>query len=78
MGSIKRYMQFVKPYRVQIIATLFIGVIKFAIPLLIPLLSKYLIDDVIVNETLSKQEKFSQLGIAMGLMALIFIFYVHR
>lgn len=74
MGSIKRYMQFVKPYRVQIIATLFIGVIKFAIPLLIPLLSKYLIDDVIVNEALSKQEKFSQLGIAMGLMALIFIF----
>jgi len=74
MGSIKRYMQFVKPYRVQIIGTLFIGVIKFAIPLLIPLLSKYLIDDVIVNETLSKQEKISQLGIAMGLMALIFIF----
>lgn len=74
MGSIKRYMQFVKPYRVQIIATLFIGVIKFAIPLLIPLLSKYLIDDVIVNEALSKQEKFSQLGIAMGLMTLIFIF----
>jgi subfamily B ATP-binding cassette protein MsbA len=67
-------MQFVKPYRVQIIGTLFIGVIKFAIPLLIPLLSKYLIDDVIVNETLSKQEKISQLGIAMGLMALIFIF----
>lgn len=56
MGSMKRYMEFVRPYRFQIIATLFIGVIKFAIPLLIPLLSKYLIDDVIVNDTLQNRK----------------------
>lgn len=73
MGSMKRYMQFVKPYRVQIIATLFIGIIKFAIPLLIPLLAKFLIDDVIVNDALTKQEKFTQLWWAVGMMAVIFI-----
>ena len=41
MDSIRRYLHFVKPYRLQIIATIIIGIIKFAIPLLIPLLIKY-------------------------------------
>ena len=46
-GSIKRYMKFVKPYNWQIVFTLFIGIIKFAIPLFIPLLMKIVIDDII-------------------------------
>ena len=73
MGSIKRYMSFVKPYRLQIILTLFIGVIKFAIPLLLPLFIKYLIDDVITNELLTKDEKLVHLWVALGIMGFIFI-----
>ncbi|NCU17611.1 ABC transporter transmembrane domain-containing protein, partial [Pallidibacillus pasinlerensis] len=73
MGSIKRYMQFVKPYRLQIIATLIIGIIKFAIPLLIPLLIKYLIDEVIINDALTSEEKPVHLGIALGVTAFIFV-----
>ena len=57
MDSIKRYLHFVKPYRFQIIATIVIGVIKFAIPLLIPLLLKYVVDDIIDNDALSKGRK---------------------
>ena len=38
--SIKRYMQFVKPYNLQIVLTVLIGVMKFAIPLFLPFLSK--------------------------------------
>ena len=34
-GSIKRYMKFVKPYNWQILLTIFIGIVKFAIPLFI-------------------------------------------
>ena len=52
MDSIKRYLHFVKPYRLQIITTVLIGIIKFAIPLLIPLLIKYVLDDIIGNDAL--------------------------
>jgi len=66
-------MQFVKPYRVQIIGTLVIGVIKFIIPLLIPLLIKYVIDDIVSVEEYSKDEKLTKLMIVMGVMIGIFI-----
>lgn len=73
LDSIKRYLQFVKPYRFQIIGTIIIGIIKFAIPLLIPLLLKYVVDDIIGNQTLSVDDKTSKLMLAMGIMLFIFI-----
>jgi len=73
MGSIKRYMRFVKPYKVQIIGTLVIGIIKFIIPLLIPLLIKYVIDDIVSVGDLSKDEKLTKLMFVMGVMIGIFI-----
>ena len=59
---IKRYLKFVQPYRYRIIATIIVGIIKFGIPMLIPLLIKYAIDGVINNHSLSNSEKFSHLG----------------
>ena len=50
--SIKRYMKFVKPYNWLIILTILIGIVKFAIPLFIPLLMKIVIDDIIGSDTL--------------------------
>lgn len=73
MDSIRRYMRFVKPYRLQIIGTILIGIIKFAIPLLIPLLIKYVLDDIVGNSTLSVEEKQEQLILIMGIMVVIFI-----
>ncbi|MCH1627518.1 ABC transporter ATP-binding protein [Ferdinandcohnia quinoae] len=73
MDSIKRYMQFVKPYKFQIAITIVIGIIKFTIPLLIPLLLKYVVDDIIGAEHLAADEKLSKLYIAMGIMLFIFI-----
>lgn len=73
MDSIKRYLQFVKPYRLQIIGTIIIGIIKFAIPLLIPLLLKYVIDDVVNEPSLNKDEKISHLLSIMGVMTVIFV-----
>lgn len=66
-------MQFVKPYKFQIATTIFIGIIKFSIPLLLPLLLKYVVDDVIGAEQLATDEKLSKLYIAMGIMLFIFI-----
>lgn len=73
MGSIRRYMQFVKPYRLQIIGTLLIGILKFVIPLLIPLMIKYVIDDIVVVEHLTKDEKLTKLFIVMGVMIGVFL-----
>lgn len=70
---IKRYLKFVKPYRYRIIATIIVGIIKFGIPMLIPLLIKYAIDGVINNHSLTNQEKFSHLGVAIGISLFIFL-----
>ncbi|MBS4197644.1 ABC transporter ATP-binding protein [Bacillus sp. FJAT-49870] len=70
---VRRYMEFVKPYKWRIVGTLFIGIIKFAIPLLIPILMKYVIDDVIGAKNLSADEKTTKLFITMGLMLLLFV-----
>ncbi|MBT2695383.1 ABC transporter ATP-binding protein [Bacillus sp. ISL-55] len=73
MGSIRRYLKFVKPYRLQIIGTIIIGILKFAIPLLIPLLIKFVLDDVIGSETLTKDEKIDKLLWVMGIMIVVFV-----
>ena len=73
---IRRYLEFVKPYRWRIIATIIIGIIKFGIPMLIPLLIKYVIDGVIDNHTLTNHDKLIRLAIALGIA--VFIFAVIR
>ncbi|MGM0974391.1 MAG: ABC transporter ATP-binding protein [Bacillota bacterium] len=73
MDSIKRYLKFVKPYRLQMIGTIIIGIIKFAIPLLIPLLIKYVIDDIIGNDALSQSDKNSTLLMVMAVMIALFV-----
>ncbi|MEM1505442.1 ABC transporter ATP-binding protein [Domibacillus sp. 8LH] len=72
MDVIKRYMQFVKPYKWQIAGTLIIGILKFGIPLLLPILIKYVIDD-IIGGSMSAADKKEQLYLVIGLMLVLFI-----
>mgnify|MGYP001109712209 CR=1 FL=1 len=58
--TIKRYMRYVKPYRKQITVTILIGIVKFGIPLLLPLLIKHVIDDLLPSP-LPREEKLEQL-----------------
>ena len=67
MQGIKRYLQFVKPYRWLIAITIIIGLVKFGIPLIMPWLLKYIIDDVIQGAG-SLQDKTSQLITAIELL----------
>lgn len=73
LGSIVRYLKFVKPYLFQIIGTILIGIIKFAIPLIIPILIKYVIDDIIGSDILSKQDKLDKLLFIMSIMLIVFV-----
>ncbi|HHC9648173.1 TPA: SAV1866 family putative multidrug efflux ABC transporter [Staphylococcus aureus] len=70
---IKRYLQFVKPYKYRIFATIIVGIIKFGIPMFIPLLIKYAIDGVINNHALTTDEKVHHLTIAIGIALFIFV-----
>lgn len=70
--SIKRYLKFVKPYNWQIVLTILIGIVKFAIPLFIPYLIKIVIDDIIMADTLTDAEKTKQLFLWMGGTVLLF------
>lgn len=73
LDSIKRYLHFVKPYRLQIIITIIIGILKFGIPLLIPLLIKYVLDDIIDNDALVQADKIDQLIWVIVVMLIIFV-----
>ncbi|HHW37504.1 MAG TPA: ABC transporter ATP-binding protein [Bacillales bacterium] len=73
MDSIKRYMKFVYPYKTKIVMTIFIGLLKFGIPLLMPLILKYVLDDIIGNETMATNDKIHELFVIMGIAFLIFM-----
>ncbi|AQQ52498.1 ABC transporter ATP-binding protein [Planococcus lenghuensis] len=75
MNVMKRYMRFVRPYYGQIGLTLAVGILKFAIPLFIPLLIKIVIDDIIGAETLTDQEKLKQLYWWLGGTAVVFFIF---
>lgn len=66
-------MNFVKPYKVQIFGTILIGIVKFAIPLLIPLLIKFVLDDIVQNPELTADEKTGKLVMVMSIMVVIFL-----
>lgn len=72
MGSMKRYLRFVKPYRFDILFTFILGVLKFAIPLFTPVLIKIVIDDIIGNNHLSSDEKTKDLIYWLGGTAILF------
>lgn len=65
-------MAFVKPYRLQIVGTIIIGVIKFSIPLLLPLLIRHVVDN-IIGGTGSEAEKTKDLLTIMGIMFVLFV-----
>lgn len=73
MRNYKIYYQFVKPYRFIIGATLIIGMLKFAIPLILPLMLQYVIDRLLLNDALPAAEKLRQLGLLVVAGIVLFV-----
>src|SRR5690625_1578600 len=73
MYSIKRYLAFVKPYKWKIVLTILIGIIKFSIPLLMPLIIKFVIDDIIGATNLTNAERIENLLWVMGIAFFVFL-----
>ena len=72
MNSVRRYLSFVKPYSGKIILTIFIGILKFGIPLLLPLFIKYVIDDLLPSN-MPQADKLNQLFWIMAAALVLFI-----
>nr|WP_233183527.1 ABC transporter ATP-binding protein [Paenibacillus sonchi] len=56
-----------------IVLTLFIGMIKFSIPLTLPLILKYVVDDLLNNPVLSVTERVSKLMMVLGGSLVLFV-----
>ncbi len=69
-------MRFVKPYSWEIVLTIVIGIVKFAIPLFIPLLIKIVLDDIIAADDLTNGEKTKELLYWLG--GTIIVFFIIR
>ncbi|HIV82907.1 MAG TPA: ABC transporter ATP-binding protein/permease [Candidatus Salinicoccus merdavium] len=70
---IRRYLKFVRPYMWLIFLTIIIGILKFGIPLLTPLLIRYTIDDIIMPEGLAADERMTMLVQILLVFAFIFV-----
>ncbi|MGD8192013.1 ABC transporter ATP-binding protein [Brevibacillus ginsengisoli] len=71
MKSVLRYLSFVKPYSGKIFFTIFIGILKFGIPLLMPLFIKYVIDDLLPSN-MPQADKLNQLFWLMAAALVLF------
>ncbi|MBD8034194.1 MULTISPECIES: ABC transporter ATP-binding protein [Solibacillus] len=65
-------MRFVKPYKVLLFLTIVIGILKFAIPLFLPWLLQIIIDDILLKDGLSTEEKTKQLFTWIGIALVVF------
>ncbi|MET3847940.1 ABC transporter ATP-binding protein [Paenibacillus sp. OAE614] len=69
----KAYYRFVKPYTKWIICTLIIGMIKFGIPLTLPMILKYVVDDLLLNPKMTVSEQVTRLFLILGGALVLFI-----
>ncbi|WP_379140207.1 ABC transporter ATP-binding protein [Paenibacillus sp. sgz500992] len=76
MKQWKSYFVFVRPYMKWIVLTLIIGMIKFSIPLTLPLILKYVVDDLLSNSVLTVAERVSKLMYVLG--GALFLFVIVR
>ncbi|TJY43997.1 ABC transporter ATP-binding protein [Cohnella pontilimi] len=73
MTSFRLYLQFVKPYWKIVLLTVVFGMLKFGIPLTLPLIMKYIVDDLLLS-TLPLADKTNRLMLVMtGAFALFVV-----
>ena len=72
MNSLRLYSKFVKPYWKLVIITLIIGIIKFGIPLTLPLIMKYSVDSILLTK-IPLSQKIQHLTYVIAMASVLFI-----
>ncbi|MEX2541199.1 MAG: ABC transporter ATP-binding protein [Trueperaceae bacterium] len=74
--NFRRFGAYLKPYIGHLALASFGGIVKFSIPLLVPLATRYLLDEVFLSDQLTHGEKLRQLWlVAGGLIAMFVLFW---
>ncbi|WP_010273125.1 ABC transporter ATP-binding protein [Paenibacillus senegalensis] len=73
MQALKQYFQFIRPYKAYILITVLIGIVKFGIPLTLPLIMKYVVDMLLTNPEMPVSDKIARLFGVLGLAGILFV-----
>ena len=69
-----RFLRYVRPYTKYLVIATIGGIAKFVVPLLVPQVTRHLIDNVFLNSTLPADKKLHDLLLYAGGMMCIFVF----
>lgn len=69
-----RFLRYVAPYKHYLLLAVLGGVVKFSVPLLVPQLTRYLLDHVFLNPDLTRQAQLNQLFLYVGGLMVLFAF----
>lgn len=69
-----RFLRYVRPYTKYLIIATIGGIVKFVVPLLVPQVTRHLLDNVFLNSALSPDQKLHDLFFYAGGMMAIFVF----
>jgi len=69
-----RFLGYVRPYTRHLILAIIGGIVKFTVPLLVPQVTRHLLDNVFLNEMLTTEKKLHDLFLYAGGMMAIFVF----
>jgi subfamily B ATP-binding cassette protein MsbA len=69
-----RFLRYVRPYTKYLILATVGGIVKFVVPLLVPQVTRHLLDNVFLNPTLTAGEKLHDLLFYAGGMMSVFVF----
>lgn len=69
-----RFLSYVKPYSLYVLLAVVGGIGKFTLPLLAPQVTRYLIDDVFLSATLTREQKLGELQLYIGGLTAVFLF----
>ncbi|MBN2132237.1 MAG: ABC transporter ATP-binding protein [Sedimentisphaerales bacterium] len=69
-----RFLGYVRPYTKYLLLAVLGGVVKFTVPLLVPQVTRHLLDNVLLSESLPSAEKLRELFFYAGGMVAIFLF----
>lgn len=70
-----RFLHYVLPYKWMLVAASVGGIVKFSVPLFVPVITRYLLDEVYLSTTLTTDEKLQTLLLLVGGMMVVFIVF---
>jgi ABC-type multidrug transport system fused ATPase/permease subunit len=74
-SNLRRFAAYLRPYLGPLTLASVGGMVKFTVPLLVPLATRYLLDDVFLNEELTRGERLRQLWLVSGGLIAVFTLF---